>query len=98
MVLGSALGCRAAGRSYGYRNALDASLITLGDINRGNWPTEFESGRGAFFRHHEQSLAHELSGVARRTFPFPLCGDERCADRSGCVEPDGLDGIDSHGN
>lgn len=37
---------------------LDASLVTLGDINRGDWPTEFGSRRGTIFSYAMNNYWH----------------------------------------
>lgn len=37
---------------------LDASLVTLGDINRGEWPTEFGQRRGAIFSYVMNNYWH----------------------------------------
>jgi len=77
---------------------LDAPLATFGDINRGEWPTEFgQQARKHILLRDEQLLAHQLSRSARRALPLSLCHHQCGTHRCNCSEPRGLGRVDTTG-
>jgi alpha-mannosidase len=73
---------------------LDVPLATLGDINRGEWPTEFGQRPGSIFSYVMNNYWHTNYRAARRALPLPLRHHQRGAHGCGCPEPHGLGRID----
>ena len=77
---------------------LDASLVTLGDINRGAWPTQFGQRPGTIFSYVMNNYWDtNYRGGPGRTFPLPLCDHQRLLHPFCSAKPHGLGRDDTPG-